>query len=207
MGGQLHSTHLLAHVSLHEVIACMHVRSLCRRTAPSIRVLTKKDLLQAPQWSHLCSPPLPIPHPPPPSDENLRQTICGTPLYLAPEMVQGKDYTSKVDIWSAGVLLYILMSGTVPFIDENQQQLFRKIAEAKYVLEGDDWDHVSDDAKLMIRNIMHKDPHQRLSGALRAPTPLQMPQGSRAAPACKHPSWIKNALECGAARAIHLTAM
>lgn len=80
-------------------------------------------------------------------------------------MVQGKDYTSKVDIWSAGVLLYILMSGTVPFIDENQQQLFRKIAEAKYVLEGDDWDHVSDDAKHMIRNIMQKDPHHRLSAA------------------------------------------
>lgn len=90
-------------------------------------------------------------------------------------MVQGKDYTSKVDIWSAGVLLYILMSGTVPFIDENQQQLFRKIAEAKYVLEGDDWDHVSDHAKQMIRSIMHKDPAQRLS----AGQALELPWVSR----------------------------
>lgn len=75
------------------------------------------------------------------------------------------DYTSKVDIWSAGVLLYILMSGTVPFIDDNQEQLFRKIAKGKYVLDGEDWDHVSDHAKLMIRSIMQKDPARRLSAA------------------------------------------
>lgn len=41
--------------------------------------------------------------------------ICGTPYYMAPEMIQGLDYDAKIDIWSLGVLIYYLVSGHLPF--------------------------------------------------------------------------------------------
>ncbi|OHT01085.1 5'-AMP-activated protein kinase catalytic subunit alpha-2 [Tritrichomonas foetus] len=55
-------------------------------------------------------------------------TACGSPAYAAPEMVRGMPYTKMADIWSAGVLLYAMVTGTLPFDDDNVQMMLQKIA-------------------------------------------------------------------------------
>ena len=59
------------------------------------------------------------------------QTIAGTPYYMAPEVLEG-DYNFKCDIWSLGVLLYVLLSGYLPFQGENRTEVFSKISLGKY---------------------------------------------------------------------------
>ena len=58
-------------------------------------------------------------------------TIAGTPYYMAPEVLEG-DYNYKCDIWSLGVLMYVLLSGYLPFQGESRKEVFGKIAQGKY---------------------------------------------------------------------------
>ena len=58
------------------------------------------------------------------------KTGAGTPLYVAPEMILGKKYREKVDIWSLGVIVYVLLSGVPPFKGRNRDQLFESIIDA-----------------------------------------------------------------------------
>ena len=60
--------------------------------------------------------------------------IAGTPFYMAPEILIG-DYSYGVDIWSLGVLLYILVSGYLPFYSEDRDEVFEKIRTASYHFE------------------------------------------------------------------------
>jgi serine/threonine protein kinase len=55
------------------------------------------------------------------------QTACGSPSYVAPEIIQGQSYTHSADIWSSGIVLYAMCSGTLPFDDDDQQRLLGKI--------------------------------------------------------------------------------
>ena len=61
------------------------------------------------------------------------QTQCGTPSYVAPEILLGKPYTPAVDVWSMGVILYTLLIGSFPFAHDDQQTLFRLICSGKMV--------------------------------------------------------------------------
>lgn len=60
---------------------------------------------------------------------------CGTPHYASPEIVDGKEYVGpEVDIWSLGVILYAMLTGTLPFRDDNMRELYRKIRFAEYTI-------------------------------------------------------------------------
>ena len=92
-------------------------------------------------------------------------TQCGTPGYVAPEILQGTLYGRPVDMWSIGVITYILLGGYPPFYDDNQKMLFRKIKAGSYEFHPDYWKGVSNDAKDLIRNLLVVKPDKRFTAA------------------------------------------
>jgi serine/threonine protein kinase len=65
-------------------------------------------------------------------EKNSLTTQCGTPGYVAPEILEGTPYDERADMWSVGVILYILLGGYPPFIESTQRDLFRKIRKGDY---------------------------------------------------------------------------
>merc|ERR1719198_2157866 len=77
---------------------------------------------------------------------DIMKTACGTPGYVAPEILQNKGYDSPaVDMWSTGVILYILLCGFPPFYEEELPALFDQILKARYDFPSPWWDSISDD--------------------------------------------------------------
>mmetsp|Transcript_32476 Transcript_32476/g.68302 ORF Transcript_32476/g.68302 Transcript_32476/m.68302 type:complete len:346 (-) Transcript_32476:253-1290(-) len=94
---------------------------------------------------------------------NSLTTQCGTPGYVAPEILEGVAYDTKSDMWSLGVIVYILLGGYPPFIEQNQRELFRKIRKGQYEFHEEYWGAVSDDAKDLISCLLTVQPSKRLS--------------------------------------------
>ena len=88
-------------------------------------------------------------------------TQCGTPGYVAPEILMGHGYDKEVDLWSLGVITYILLCGFPPFYDDNQSELFNTIRKGKYHYPSPYWDEVSSDARNVIDNLLKLDPRVR----------------------------------------------
>lgn len=63
------------------------------------------------------------------------RTLCGTPEYIAPEVLAQKPYTFPVDMWAVGVITYVLLSGKLPFYSDNNARLFRLILKVTYSYE------------------------------------------------------------------------
>uniref|UniRef100_A0A8C7WMA5 Serine/threonine-protein kinase DCLK2 n=1 Tax=Oryzias sinensis TaxID=183150 RepID=A0A8C7WMA5_9TELE len=83
-------------------------------------------------------------------------TVCGTPTYVAPEIIAETGYGLKVDIWAAGVIAYILLCGFPPFRSENnvQEELFDQILRGKLEFPSPDWDTISLPAKMLISQML-----------------------------------------------------
>jgi len=96
------------------------------------------------------------------SDDSLT-TSCGTPGYVAPEILNGKKYGKEVDMWSFGVIIYILLCGYPPFHHDNQKELFKMIRAANYKFDEEYWKSVSEDAKDLIRNLLIVDREKRFT--------------------------------------------
>jgi len=88
-------------------------------------------------------------------------TSCGSPGYVAPEVLTSESYDKSVDMWSVGVIIYILLCGYPPFYADNAPALFKKIMDVKYDFEDPSWDDVSEAAKNLIRHLLVKDPSKR----------------------------------------------
>ena len=69
--------------------------------------------------------------------------MYGTAYYIAPEVLEGK-YTELCDIWSIGVILYIMLSGKPPFNGKNDREILKHVRESNYSLKGDVWDRRSE---------------------------------------------------------------
>jgi calcium/calmodulin-dependent protein kinase I len=96
-------------------------------------------------------------------DSSLMMTQCGTPSYVAPEVLEGKGYDEKVDFWSIGIILYILLCGFPPFYDDDNDKLFELISKAKVEFPLPYWESISDLAKDLIRKLLCVDPLKRLN--------------------------------------------
>ncbi|CAL8281037.1 unnamed protein product, partial [Arctogadus glacialis] len=90
-------------------------------------------------------------------------TVCGTPTYVAPEIIAETGYGLKVDIWAAGVITFILLCGFPPFRGsiEDQEILFDQILMGQLEFPLPYWDHVSDTAKELIRSMLEVESEQR----------------------------------------------
>jgi len=99
-----------------------------------------------------------------PKKQNLLFDACGTPGYVAPEVLEGKPYNEGVDCWALGVITYILLCGFPPFYNDSNAQLYAAIKACKFEFIRPYWDSVSDDAKDLIKNLMCRQ-KQRLSAS------------------------------------------
>jgi calcium-dependent protein kinase len=86
----------------------------------------------------------------------------GTIYYVAPEVLKG-NYDSKCDMWSLGVLMYVMLSGDLPFYDEKLAEVYKKLNNGEYHFSKPCWNEVSVTAKNLINGLLTVDPTQRLS--------------------------------------------
>ncbi|PWA25549.1 CBL-interacting protein kinase 25 [Artemisia annua] len=93
-------------------------------------------------------------------NDGLLHTQCGTPAYVAPEVLRRKGYDgAKADIWSCGVILYVLLAGFLPFQDENLMNMYKKIFKAEF--DYPPW--FSSEARRLIGKILIVDPARRIT--------------------------------------------
>jgi len=88
-------------------------------------------------------------------------TACGTPGYVAPEVLKNEPYDKAVDLWSMGVILYILLCGFPPFYHESTAALYKQIKKGEYDFPDPYWTDISDAAKDLVRRLLCVDPKKR----------------------------------------------
>jgi p90 ribosomal S6 kinase len=102
-------------------------------------------------------------------DENgLLMTPCYTAHYAAPEVLKKQGYDAACDIWSLGVLLYIMLSGKTPFKlmpEDTTEVLLSRISEAKVNFDDGNWKYVSLEAKDLVKRMLNMDPRHRISSS------------------------------------------
>jgi len=87
----------------------------------------------------------------------------GDPGFLAPELISQQEYGRPVDLWSAGVVAYILLCGYRPFNDSNNIRLNAKIRQGEFEFPEKDWKEVSQEAKQLVKGLITVDPAKRLT--------------------------------------------
>jgi len=106
---------------------------------------------------------------------SMAYTACGTPYYVAPEVLSEKGYNTQVDLWSIGVITYFLLAGFPPFMGDAFIEVVEQILAADFEFDPEYWKDISDEAKDFVSKLLVTDPDVRMT----------------ATQALQH-SWIKN---------------
>jgi len=93
----------------------------------------------------------------------MMETACGTPYYVAPEVLSAQGYDKEVDLWSVGVITYLLLCGFPPFYGETLPEVFEQIMKADYDFPDPYWTDISKDAKDFISKLLVVDSKKRLT--------------------------------------------
>ena len=88
----------------------------------------------------------------------------GTPGYMAPELLSGKQYSFSIDVWSFGCLIIMLLATTLPFWSEDRDELKRRVLEEPLNLDSDHkLRHLSDEVRNLLEGMLRKNPQERLT--------------------------------------------
>ncbi|EGX50159.1 hypothetical protein AOL_s00076g234 [Orbilia oligospora ATCC 24927] len=93
----------------------------------------------------------------------MADTLCGSPLYMAPEILRYEKYDAKADLWSVGTVLYEMVVGKPPFRARNHVELLRKIEKGEDVIKFGDDVNVSDPMASLVRRLLKRGPVERMS--------------------------------------------
>ena len=105
-------------------------------------------------------------HTPDGYETQMMRTQCGSPAYCAPEICKGRDYNELVDVWSLGVIMYVLLSGVPPFYDDDSHDMESMIKSGDYTFEPpyeSTWPDVTTGAKELIASALETDPKRRVN--------------------------------------------
>jgi calcium-dependent protein kinase len=94
-------------------------------------------------------------------DSNVMHQMYGTPYYIAPEVLNGK-YNEKCDLWSIGVILYIMLCGSPPF-NGSDDQIIQKVKKGQWTFHGNVWSSIDDSAKDLVSKLMEFNAVKRLT--------------------------------------------
>lgn len=97
------------------------------------------------------------------SASQILKSMAGTPYYMAPEIMGGKTYTNKVDLWSLGVVFYTMLCGYRPFDGSDKNEVFELVKAGEYQMGGKAWTKISPDARDLVQCLLKVDPSKRLS--------------------------------------------
>lgn len=108
--------------------------------------------------------------------QKLHSTV-GTPYYIAPEVLKG-NYDSKCDMWSIGVILFLMLSGEIPFYAENVNEVFKKIELGAYHMKRSSWSGINEETRHLVTRLLCLNVHDRLSAseALMHPAIFSIPR-------------------------------
>jgi calcium-dependent protein kinase len=121
--------------SLFDAVIYMHSKGIAHRDLkPDILLLTEGNLKESRLKISDFSVAIQL------EPGEFAHEAVGTPFYVAPEIISEKDYDQKCDLWSLGVILFLTLSGSLPFFHENTEILFELIKAGKYSFEDKVWD-------------------------------------------------------------------
>jgi len=135
----------------------LHSQNICHRDLKPENILfTKDDQIKITDFglAHYLKLPQPT---------HVMHTCCGTPHYVAPEVLGSDEYGVQVDFWSLGVILYVMLSGHQPFNSNSIPIMYDMITRGEYQFPKPLWDKISPEAISCVKGLMHIDPQERLN--------------------------------------------